>query len=838
MDNLKRLFKILLWIVCVFSLLIVGFVSYLYFNKEQIKSFAISQLNNQLNAEITTGEIDISFFKTFPNVGLDLRNFHLSEPGKKSSTLLSSEHLYIGFNIKEIIRKTYNIQLLVFDSAVLNLKIFENGDDNFSIVKENKNDSTENSTIKLKEVRAKNLKLIYNDKQDKQYYNTTFTNLLLSGNFSADVFDLSCDADVFVHELNSDKLVLIKDKNIKLNTVLEIDTKKEMYEIRSCKLLLDDLNLKVSGGIFGKGKATLYNLDFKAEELSIQSLISLLPIKIPEQIKEYKSKGNIFFNGFIKGESSEIKDPQIRFDFGVTNGELKNEKLNVRLEELSFTGKFDNGNLHTLQSSILKLENISTILGSEKITGNIVVNNFSKPKLDLVLQGKVNLDDLFKLFPNETIDDAEGYLTFDTNIHADLNNQNKTETWNDARNYGFFNILIDELSFKKYDRRINNLEADFVLKGSDLNIIKCAIKIDKSDIYLSGDLKNMLGYLFIENELLEADISYKSNFVDLQNVVFVPKADKDKKNETTQNNIPLNVKLNLNVNVKQIVYYDFKATDFTSQIQVLPMKAIVKDAKMNCVNGKINLNINVLNTEQGNFFVTATSQLNNVNITELFRQTRNFGIQELTYKNLKGTLNGTVDFAAVWDKNLVCNQDKIYSFLELKITNGELIDFKPLEAMSRFVKLDDLHNIKFADLSNTIEIKNRTILIPEMEMKNNALNITLKGSQNFDFYCDYKIKLKVSELLKKKRKSIDNQFGEEDEKTKGMNYFITMKGPIDNLKFAYDMASVKEKISQEIKTERENIKEIFKKEFGSKKEENLNNKEKKKSDDEIEFEPE
>jgi len=52
------------------------------------------------------------------------------------------------------------------------------------------------------------------------------------------------------------------------------------------------------------------------------------------------------------------------------------------------------------------------------------------------------------------------------------------------------------------------------------------------------------------------------------------------------------------------------------------------------------------------------------------------------------------------------------------------------------------------------------------------------------------------------------------------------------------MASVKEKISQEIKTERENIKEIFKNEFGSKKEENLNNKEKKKSDDEIEFEPE
>ena len=123
--------------------------------------------------------------------------------------------------------------------------------------------------------------------------------------------------------------------------------------------------------------------------------------------------------------------------------------------------------------------------------------------------------------------------------------------------------------------------------------------------------------------------------------------------------------------------------------------------------------------------------------------------------------------------------------------------------------------------------------------------ITFPGCKHlyFDNFVDYKLKLKLSELLKNKRKaaSANNEFNEEEVTAdKGVNLYLSMKGPISNIKISYDKIGTKQKITQELKQEKQNIKEILKKELGistgDKKENEI--KEKKNDTDELEFEPE
>ena len=58
-----------------------------------------------------------------------------------------------------------------------------------------------------------------------------------------------------------------------------------------------------------------------------------------------------------------------------------------------------------------------------------------------------------------------------------------------------------------------------------------------------------------------------------------------------------------------------------------------------------------------------------------------------------------------WDKYLNLNNESIDVNSKITIEKGELIDFKPLEKLSSYVKLKDLEHIKFSRLENEIKIK-------------------------------------------------------------------------------------------------------------------------------------
>jgi hypothetical protein len=173
----------------------------------------------------------------------------------------------------------------------------------------------------------------------------------------------------------------------------------------------------------------------------------------------------------------------------------------------------------------------------------------------------------------------------------------------------------------------------------------------------------------------------------------------------------------------------------------------------------------------------------------------------------------------------------------MEIKQGELNNYEPLMGLSKFADVNDLKNLRFSELKNTLSIKNRTITIPEMAIKNNALNLSISGKHSFDNFVNYSVKLALSELLQKKRKVQPNEFGEEDAKTKSWTVYINIEGPMDNLKYSFDRKGVKQQLQQEVTAEKQAIKEVLKEEFKIKKDTSIKKVEKKNNNnDELEFE--
>ena len=96
--------------------------------------------------------------------------------------------------------------------------------------------------------------------------------------------------------------------------------------------------------------------------------------------------------------------------------------------------------------------------------------------------------------------------------------------------------------------------------------------------------------------------------------------------------------------------------------------------------------------------------------------------------------------------------------------------------------------------------------------------MTCSGIHDFDNMVDYKLQLLLSDMLGKKIKEQDTEFGQvEDDGLGKTKLFLTMKGPVDDPKFGYDKKAVAEKIKTEVKTEKQNLKNLLSAEFGSRK---------------------
>ena len=238
------------------------------------------------------------------------------------------------------------------------------------------------------------------------------------------------------------------------------------------------------------------------------------------------------------------------------------------------------------------------------------------------------------------------------------------------------------------------------------------------------------------------------------------------------------------------------------------------DLTLKSMDGSINADIAFEKVEKNNTRLRLKMLTQHVNISKLFDRFNDFEQSEITHKNLEGFLTSDILYEQTFDENGQVDLKGIMGLGQIEITKGRLKDYKSLEALSKFVELKELMDIRFSDLKNTIEIKDGLITIPNMKIKNNALNLELSGTHSFDNEMDYKIKIFISDLIaakydfvkRRKEKKVDQEKG-------GLGTYIHMYGTPENLKIEYDKKTVTKKIAEEVKSERKAFFETIKKDF-------------------------
>jgi hypothetical protein len=460
----------------------------------------------------------------------------------------------------------------------------------------------------------------------------------------------------------------------------------------------------------------------------------------------------------------------------------------------------------------MHLENIHAILQGRSIKGNLEITNFKNPLLQFDVDASADLAVLSKFIKPDTLEKISGDLI--------IKNMVFTGKANDISTYvSSGNINLNNVSFKFKQKPVvfTNVQGVLAFSKNNLKVNSLGGNAAASDFSFTGNLDNFFGYFFAKNQKLNIDAALQSANLDLNEIM-----EKDVSSSVNDTVYKIrfadDLAFTIRVNINHIHFNKFHATDLRGTIQLQNSELATHALQFNAMDGSVYLQGSIREIKSDSLVIQYDASIKKLDITKLFSQMGNFGQQTITDKNLKGNVTADVQFLSKWSNTLNCNLDNVKATANITIENGELVNFSPMLALSKYVKGADLNDIKFSTLKNTIEIKDRKIIIPSMEINSNALNIVASGVHGFDNMIDYHLQLLLSQLLGKKVKNLNTEFGTiEDDNYGKTKLFIAMKGPAANPKFSYDTKGMKEKLMVDLTKEKQNLKEILKKEFGKNK---------------------
>lgn len=826
---LRRILEYLAAITLIILLLlsIAGVVAVKFYG-EDLKAYSIEQINQRIDTRVEMDSLELSVFRNFPHMTLSLKevtlwsshNFNRRDiPSAGADTLLHAARVDASFHILGLFRGRYKIRSLEVDQGFIHLYTDRKGEVNYRILAANESARAEGPelVVAIEVLRIRDFDLDFIN-QGIGFRSASRLELLeLNGRFSPSEIQLRTQIEGRLKDISNKGVVYASDREVSSRISLEV--RDSLFTINKGHMSIDRIVADVEGSFTAlRGKGAELDLQARARDLEIHEVLDLLPKEISASLSNLRGKGTLQLDTRVTGLASALETPTLEATFSAQDASLEWELLPFPVQNMSLSGAYSNGGDFNPVSTTLRLDHFEALIGEDRVSLKGGIHNFLDPAFNLEVRGHFHPRQWDMRYPDFPLDHWDGSLENDLRVSGKVAREKK----------GGEKLLSFDL---EGDLVLRDLA--FRLPGSELDLtgIEGSISIRNdywepefsgaygtSDFQVQAKGKNLISYLLGREEYLVASGDLKSKRVDLQEIFssFTKTQGKDKAALL----LPQNLQLHLGFAIQELVKKDFRVEQLRGVASYEAPLFRLDSLNMQGMGGSLSGDGSLVYDPRIGASMQVDASMYELDIQRLFIGFNDFGMKELTHEKLKGSISGTSTFSADFDTLFRMIPASILSESELKISNGELNDFAPMEALSRFVELEELRNIRFSTLENNILIADRQIYIPSMDIRSNALNLMASGVHGFDQDYDYRISLRLSEILYKKSREEGREFEVRDDESDRRTLFLRIQNEGSGAKVSRDRERSVEKRRQDLQQEKEELKEILRREFGfSKKQE-------------------
>ena len=771
---MQKTLKFVIIVIFSASLIFFGLVFYIVKNKDTFIPIFIQKLNENIDTPIQIKNVDIEFFESFPNISFILLEIKIQLEKEKIITL---KKVSFQCNLYSVLQKQYDIKNIIIKSG----SIFINNYAKHPPPKKTFSPKKNTPPLSLGTIFFQNIQIHYKDLEKNIYISwnirkgkTTFLQM------KQDTISLSLSFTGKIKKNTLGENHIWENEGIELSAKQILIIQNTIASIQ--KLAIETDYSSIQADIIHDTKKT--QIDFLSHIPSLKNFIKNIPTNTQNLLKDYKIESEIFLKGsFVSQENKKEIQSTVTFTKIYTSAPDSLWKIHDGYIKSNFFTDF------TLPKTHLLSEKITGKLNNSPFTGKIEIHNFENFNTSLEIEGQMkHATQINEFFPLKNMKCTKGNIRYSVCLSKNLV---------DGNFYPNGEIEFKDIDISLTDPHISVSNGRGVIIFNKKNIAFNELQgnIGKTDINLTGIVRNPF------EKKRETILYFSSDYMDIETLLSLKSNDSPK--DTSNYTLNRTQKILLSGKIQHIAYHNFHAKNIKIQGNIEHPNSHIYIETTNSMGGSIILKNSIHFNTQPPISYTLEGSMKNIYLDSLFYSCDNFHQNFIQNTHIKGQIDSEFQLSLPMENNWKIETDSLIAFIKIIGKNGELIDFKPMQKLSLFVKEEKLAHITFAKLENQIFIKHKIITIPQMKISSNIKDIFINGTHSFDQKIDYHLQIPI---LQNKKKDPDAVFGKIEDPEKKSNYlFLKITGSTDNYIINFDSQAIAEKILSDAKEEKKEL---------------------------------
>lgn len=776
--------------------------------KDRIINQFIREANKNLSTKVKIEETDISWFERFPNLSIVLTNVYVEDSHEGIYPLLTAKTVSFQLKVAEALAGNIIIHGLQITGSETNLKINAEGVNNHTITTGVQGDTSDGVRFALKNVRLADTRVNYVDLRSNEEYRFYSEQLRATIDADQDVYGILAEGTVTTEKIRVRQIELFAGKTFHIESDLLYEDHLRKLTINPSTLKLRSSEFLVEGEYEWKDK-TLVDLRAEGKNTDIQTLLSLMPESVARNFEKYRSKGDMRFTANLKGAVERGNSPALSVSFGFQEATIYHPEYKSRIEHANLEGSFASPHVADPARAVLVLKNINGRLNGKSFLANLAVHDFSDPEVQLDFKGELDAASLADLYPVKELNGVSGGLVADMTFRGRLSWLKKRTTARQASAEGTIELRALNFAYGKARTPIRDINGSLQFNNNDLALSNVRARVGHSDFLVNGFLKNAITFLLFDNQPIGIEADLKSRFLDLNELFAMGFATGEGSGPSEYEfKISPDINLRFNCDIGSLRYKKFHASNIVGDLQVNHQTAVSRNIRLESMGGTIAVSGKVSARNPKMIGVSSTAKLGGIHLDSVFYVFENFNQNFIRDTHLKGQAYADVDLRMVLNPALRLFSETLVSDIGLVIRNGELNNFEPIKKLDKYLDDESLDKVRFSDLRNEIHIEQKKIYIPKMEVLTNVTNMQISGTHTLDQQIDYRV---VTPLRSYRKINLGEARTAIEDNGRGQSkLFLKIAGTTDNYRVVYDAESVRKKISEDLKNEVTELREIFK----------------------------